>query len=339
MKKTTTAKCTVAAALLVLLLSVMGAAQDDFVMSPYRVTGETGTAHIFPTVQYHQQIQAQLGAVGFSGPLLYHGGPIMKGPIAYYAIFWVPPTLQDGTPTSLSAKYESLAKQFLADYGGHGIANNSTQYFYTVSGVNHYFVDGASLGGAFVDTDAYPPAGCVDSAVHAPNCITDAQLQAELTKVMTLKGWKAALNHMFLVFTSQGEGSCFDSSSTQCAYTLYCAYHNFFGATATPTIYANQPFADPRFCFLSGTQKDPNGDIPADANVSVASHEMTEANTDPELNAWFDASGNEIGDLCNFNFGTNTWDGGLANQFWNGHNYEVQQEFDNHTGSCVQVGP
>jgi hypothetical protein len=74
--------------------------------------------------------------------------------------------------------------------------------------------------------------------------------------------------------------------------------------------------------------------------VNVTSHEITEANTDPELNAWWDSgNGEEIGDLCAWRFGTNTWDAGLANQMWNGRFYDLQLEYDNHTSGCVQVGP
>jgi hypothetical protein len=73
--------------------------------------------------------------------------------------------------------------------------------------------------------------------------------------------------------------------------------------------------------------------------VGTATHELTEALTDPELNAWFSAQGNEIGDLCAYNYGTNTWDSGNANQMWYGHFYEIQQEYDNHVTGCVQVGP
>jgi hypothetical protein len=63
------------------------------------------------------------------------------------------------------------------------------------------------------------------------------------------------------------------------------------------------------------------------------------AEAEPDLNAWFDSSGAEIGDKCNFVYGTNTWDSAKANQIWNCRFYEVQTEFDNHVGGCVQVGP
>jgi hypothetical protein len=59
------------------------------------------------------------------------------------------------------------------------------------------------------------------------------------------------------------------------------------------------------------------------------------------LNAWFDSSGNEIGDLCAFKFGSNTWGSGAGagNQMWNGFIFQLQQEYDNHAAACVQVGP
>lgn len=336
MNKSFVGKSMIAAALLGLMIPVLAMAQD-VVNSPYRITGETGTVHIYPTPELSRQIKAQQ-VNPFLGVLTYQGGPIMTGE-NLYAIFWVPPTLQNGNPTSLSTKYENVAKQFLGDYPYHGIANNSTQYYSTTSGTKYFKATGG-LTGFYIDTNAYPASGCTDGVTGA-NCITDAQLQTEIARVMTLKGWTPGLNKMFLVFTSTGEGSCFNSSSTSCAYTQYCAYHGYFGSTTTPTIYANQPYADPTYCYSSASgQKAPSGDIPSDANVNVASHEITEANTDPELNAWWDtANGEEIGDLCAWTFGTNSWDGSLANQMWNGHFYDLQQEYDNHTSSCVQVGP
>jgi hypothetical protein len=97
------------------------------------------------------------------------------------------------------------------------------------------------------------------------------------------------------------------------------------------------PFGSLSAC--AAGQPSPNGVAAADAVTDVASHEITEAITDPFLNAWFDSSANEIGDLCAYNYGTNTWEGGLANEQWNGNFYEVQQQFDNHAGGCVQLGP
>ncbi len=64
-----------------------------------------------------------------------------------------------------------------------------------------------------------------------------------MQRAMTAKGWTGGLNHMFYVFTSFGEGSCFDTGSSSCAFTDYCGYHSFFSDSHNnPVIYANMPY-------------------------------------------------------------------------------------------------
>jgi hypothetical protein len=306
-----------------------------------QLTPSGGRVHIMPTVN---GAAALAKAFADTGPLLYHGGPIMRNP-TLYAIFWEPPALQNGAPTSIPLHYAQVNIFLVADYPFHGIDNNNTQYFQTAGTTKTFILNAGSLGGFVFDTSPYPASGCTDSLTPG-NCITDAQIQAEIQKVMRSKGWTGGLNNQFLLFTSKGEGSCFDSSSTSCAYVGqngYCAYH---GSTPTspPIIYSNMPFSELSVCQNLG-QPSPNGDPVADAETSVATHEITESITDPLVNvnsAWFTARGNEIGDLCNFNYGTNTWTSMVANDanhLWNGRFYEVQQEFDNHASRCVQLGP
>ena len=340
MTRSLVAKGALAAALFACLMPWVVTAQD-VVNSPYVVSGETGSVHIYPTPALSEQIKikTQQGPALGPGVLSYHGGPIMTG-VNLYAIFWVPAKLQKGQPTTLTAKYESVAKQMLADYPYHGIANNSTQYYSTKNGVNTYFAGIGGWVGSYVDTNPYPASGCSDT-VTPGNCITDAQLQHEISRVMGVNHWTPGLNKIFIVFTSIGEGSCTTSSS--CAYTQYCAYHGNFGSPTNPTIYANMPYANPTHCYAS-SQHDPSGDIPSDAIVNVTSHEITEATTDPLVSTgpygWYDdANGEEIGDLCAWMFGTADWHSGLANQMWNGHFYDLQLEYDNHTSSCVKIGP
>jgi hypothetical protein len=309
-------------------------AQEEIQFSPLTLISGDSIAHIFPTVN-------EAGALGVpgadSGPLLYHGGPIISS-VTTYAIFWLPASgkLQNGASTSLSAHYQAVQDNMLADYPGHGIDNNNTEYYETSGTITTYIHNAGGLGGSDVDTDAYPASGCTDHDTPG-NCITDAQIRAEIEKVMSVKGWTGGINKIFLLFTSSGEGSCFSSSSSSCAYTQYCAYHSYVSGT-TPIIYGNEPYGNTTFCQVGGTPS-PNNDAAADTATTAASHEVSEAITDPELNAWYTGQGNEIGDLCAYIYGTNTWDSGKANQMWNGHFYELQKEFDNHAGSCAQVGP
>lgn len=48
----------------------------------------------------------------------------------------------------------------------------------------------------------------------------------------------------------------------------------------------------------------PNGNPAGDAMLSVYAHEVAEAATDPELNAWYDINGEENADKCAWTFGS-----------------------------------
>jgi hypothetical protein len=335
-------------------LASNGRAQEG-VVSDLNVSSPGHNVHIFPTVNR----VATLGNLGMAGtPLSYHGGPVMTKANTY-AIFWIPTKLQNGAATSLPTHYQNVQTALLSQYPGHGIDNNNTQYYMTSRVGFFWFTSYIQNAGGFVasyvDTTPYPASGCTDSYTPG-NCLTDAQLQTEIQNVITLKGWPTGINNMFLLYTSSGEGSCTDSTSASCAYkaplpwNAYCAYHSYFFMGSNPVIYGNEPYGDPNVCQVAGTPS-PNSDAAADAAATVTSHELTEAITDPELNAWYDGSGAEIGDKCAWNYGTNTYDSAKANQSWFvsfsnlifgggpiGY-YELQQEYDNHAGGCVQLGP
>ena len=55
--------------------------------------------------------------------------------------------------------------------------------------------------------------------------------------------------------------------------------------------------------------------------------------------AWLDASGDEVADICAWNFGSplgTALDGQPYNQLINGHEYELQQEYSNDGSQCLQ---
>ena len=88
----------------------------------------------------------------------------------------------------------------------------------------------------------------------------------------------------------------------------------------------------------------PNGN-PSDEELSGGLvHEHSEGVTDPELNAWFDEQGKEVGDKCrvskaNEEFGDplgHASNGSDYNQVLNGHLYWYQQEWSNEVGGCAQ---
>lgn len=301
------------------------------------------SAHIFPTVSAANGLKARVANP--PGPLKYNGGQIMPT-IQIYNIFWKPLTLQSGAAANMSAHYMFVANGLATDYAGHDISSNNTQYYQNISGVTYVSGlstpggGGGSYGGSYLDTNAYPASVCSDSATPK-NCITDPQLQRELKRVMALNGWTGGLNKIYMIYTAQGEGSCFTASSgaANCAYTGYCAYHSSMMIGATPVIYANEPYGSAADCQAAGTPS-PTGDVAADTAMTSASHEISEAITDPLVGTgWTDTAGYEIGDLCAYVYGANSYDKSKANQFWNGRYYELQEEWDNHAAACVQKGP
>src|SRR4029453_5120921 len=77
--------------------------------------------------------------------------------------------------------------------------------------------------------------------------------------------------------------------------TSYCGWHTHGTLRGVDVKYSF--VGNPTACPLVGasvgncsaqTASSPNGDVGVDAMVSVIAHELEEAVTDPDLNAWFD---------------------------------------------------
>ena len=262
-----------------------------------------------------------------SGDLTWHGGPVMHTN-STYTIFWAP------SGFTYPAGYVNLVNQYFTDVG-HDSGGDQNVY-----GILNQYSDGSghitynsTFAGTVNDTHTYPASGCSDG-FGTTKCLTDAQLQTEIQSVVTAQGWPHNGTAEYFLITPQNVGSCFDSSSTQCSYSLYCAYHSSFSVSGGEILYANQPFAHVSGC---STGQSPNANA-ADDVINVISHEHNETISDPNGNAWFDAAGFEDGDKCAWDFGTPL--GGSAgsefNEVINGNHYFLQREYDNSTHSCLQ---
>lgn len=269
------------------------------------------------------------GARGSGSNLSYHNGPVMRTNTVY-AVYWIP------AGYSVSSNYRTLIDGFFQNVAAdNGKTSNvyfsDTQYSDT-SGKIAY---NSSFGGSVVDTNALPASGCTDS--YTTVCLTDAQLQAELTKVMAASGWTGGAGKLFFIFTARGIGSCAGSS---CAFSQYCAYHSWIGNGTGAILYANMPYAD-TVAAACDIGQHPNGDD-ADATLNVTSHEHNEAITDAQGSAWFDRRGYENGDKCAWNFGTALGSTGGTNTMYNQAigtgRYYLQQEWSNARSGCVLTG-
>jgi hypothetical protein len=271
-------------------------------------------------------------------PLEYHGGPVMTSN-TNYALYWDPlgaPSYPAGYQAGLNRYFEDLA----ADSGG--IQNtDSVLTQYDDSAGEHANYD-SHFGGELLDTDPYPANGC--SA--APICLTDEQLRAEITRYVGEHDLPTDLSHEYFLLTPAAVESCLEAKSRKCSvgatHAVYCSYHGDIPVAGGVIVYANDPFIDETGCDTG--EQHPN-DNASDATIGGGlAHEHSESVTDPELNAWYDAKGEEVADKCATGkeateFGEAL---GLApdraryNEVIDGDLYYYQQMWSNETGSCLQ---
>ncbi len=260
-----------------------------------------------------------------------------------YAIYWLPPG------QTMSPNYQGIINGFFQNVAAAGglsstVYGSDTQY-YMGSNPQVFIQARSTFGGTFVDTSSPIPGGSCNGqytptiASHLTGCVTDSQIQTEIEHVLGVTGWTPGPTKLFLLFTPRSVGSCADATSGTCAYTFYCAYHSDYVDSQGDVLYANQPYTETGQLGLPGacdSGQHPNGDW-ADATLNVASHEHNEAVTDPDGNAWYDASGNENGDKCAWNFGTAVGATGFGqyNQMIGTGKYYLQQEWSNASSSCV----
>ena len=274
--------------------------------------------------------QARALKPGGGSNLSYHNGPVMLSN-QVYLVFWEP------SGYSVSNNYNTLIPQFFGDVAAD--SNKSTNVYWSdtqyYNSTKNKIAYSSSLGATYIDTSPLPASGCTDKDTSV--CLTDAQIQTELTTVMSKRGWTGGANKLFFMFTAKGIGSCTTTSSGSCAFTQYCAYHSWIGSGSNATMYANMPYADtvPAACDAG---QHPNGDD-ADATINVTSHEHNEAITDPQGSAWYDRRGYENGDKCAWNFGSVSGTAGAEyNQTINNDHYFLQQEWSNASSGCVLQG-
>lgn len=269
--------------------------------------------HLLPTLQrvdaaVHQNLLG--GPLPVDVPLQYNGGPVEVSGSTSYAIFWEP------AGSSVSASYHQLLQRYFTDFGGSSLDGLASQY--TQAG-GQPIAPVSSLGGSAVDATPFP---------ESP--LQDQDIQNEVIRVAQGHGWTGGIGNVFYVFTPSGVSSC---NAGQCSFTTFCAYHGAFTANGQQFLYADMPYAGTDLAGC-GAPSSPNGDMNADSEISIVSHEQMETITDPLGNAWYDLLGLEIGDKCRSSYA-----GASPDVVLGGHPYEVQDEYSNRAllllGQCA----
>jgi hypothetical protein len=289
-----------------------------------------------PTPGHVHFMQAFKGQKG-SPPLrtrnmTYHGGPVETAPAVYIDFWgtWWNTTATTGSDGSLSYT-NTQAKTYITDFfnnvGGSGWNNTVGQYCQGVitgtincgsSGI-HIQNLSAQLKGYFVSANPVPSSPS-QSQIAAEAQSAAAQLQYS-------PGSQPAAT--ILVFTpSHHSESGFGTS--------WCAWHSVTSLNGHSLPYSYMPYQPDAgaACGENFVNPTPNsyGNGYFDGFSVVGGHEYTEAETDPVTAsgsyAWYDGSGQEIGDKC-------AWSSSSTNITLSGKSYAVQPLWSNTNNGCV----
>lgn len=213
-----------------------------------------------------------------SGPLRDHGGPQIAN-ASFQLVFWNV-AVAGSTQTSLG--YARIQDQLFAFAGafsdGARWDGSATDDYTIVQQYGSRWAIAATLGAPAPLVDAQPTQGQIsDSAIRSYlGGLFDAGRLAPSESVVYGVFFPPGMR-----IRSGGGSSC----------TSFCAYHGHFLRGTQQIKYAVFPYLNCGGCSLAGKSV-------ADMLTITASHEVREAVTDPELNAWFDAAGYEADDKC-----------------------------------------
>lgn len=281
---------------------------------------------------------------GCKPPLTYSGGPILDtagdSGVSVTPIYWA---ASDADP--IPAEYQHGINAYINDVAADsGSSDNvysvSTEYYEKTAGAKNYLRYKLTAGAAIIDTAPLPENGC-EVAEGSVACITDEQIQSELTRIVALSGQGTGLHHFYPIFFAPGVETQ-DADGTN-SNSSFCGYHSSVGTGDQRIFYGNEPY-ETTGCDAGQA---PSGDLTTDGAIGTLSHELMETLTDPvgDSTAWNDKEGYEIGDICAGYFGPSLGSTDDAdprhtqyNQLINGHGYYTQTEFSNKAFGKYGVG-
>ena len=286
---------------------------------------------------------------GCAPPLEYSGGVVMNstGPagVTITPIYWVPADVAQFPPDYPSIINGYISNVAAASGSTSNVYSVTTEYYREVGGARTNIDYRITAGAPVVDTQPFPADGC-EVLEGYDRCITDAQLRTELKRVTTELGLTTDISNFYPVFFPPGVITQ-DLDGVSDSVSIYCGYHRAFGTGDSLIVYGNEPYEEDG----CDSGQAPNGNLIADGAVSVLSHEIIEAITDPtDSPAWTDAVGYEIADICTNDYGEALGSTDPANpnrtqynQLINGGTYYTQTEFSNEAfdtlgmgGGCIQ---
>jgi len=243
-----------------------------------------------------------------SSGISYHGGPLILGGVNAYVIWY-------GNWSGNSAT--TIIADFLSSEGGSAYFNINTTYY-------------NGSGTKVLNNITYK--GSINDSYSQGTSLSDSQIQTIVSSAISSGKLPKDPNGVYFVLTSA------DVTANSGFCTQYCGWHTHgtIGGSDIKYSFVGNPDRCPSACSAQTTS--PNGNAGADGMVSIIAHELEEAVTDPDLNAWFDSRGAENADKCAWTFGATTTmsNGAHYNMTIGTRKYLIQQNWVNAgSGYCA----
>ena len=239
----------------------------------------------------------------------YHGGPLILGTTNVYYIWY-------GNWSGNTAT--TILTDLAQNIGGSPYFNINTTYY---NGSNVHVTNSVSYVNS--TTDNY----------SRGTALSDSDIQAIVASAISSGRLPYDTNAVYFVLTSA------DVNETTGFCTQYCGWHTHGTINGFDIKYAfiGNPDRCPSACEAQTTG--PNGNAGADGMASIISHELEEAVTDPDLNAWYDTRGQENADKCAWTFGTtfSAGNGSVYNVTLGSRNYLIQRNWVNASGGYCSM--
>jgi len=241
----------------------------------------------------------------------YHGGPVLTGTTNVYFIWY-------GNWSGNSAT--TLLTDLATSIGGSSYFNINTTYY---NGSNVHVSNSVHYASS---TSVAYPYGTSLSDASIFNVVADAINGGHLAK---------NTNALYFVLTSQDV----NASSGFC--TQYCGWHTHGTIAGSDIKYSFVGNAARCITSCAAQSNGPNGNGGVDGMISVMSHELEEAVTDPLGTAWYDAAGYENGDKCAWTWGTTSTasNGSAYNITLGTRQYLIQQNWEKTAQVCTMHYP
>ncbi len=325
---------------LALLTLAAGAAQAKVVVIGGKSFGVTPTPKAVAQSTALGRIRPL--TVGGHQPLLeYHNGPLMLSS-KLYLIFW-------GPENSFAKSYTEPIIQYAKDLESDESLTTdefsvAEQY---ANKASEHITGKVTFGGDLFDTTTYPKREPAGGCPETGQCVSDAQIRAEILKDIEAQGWPTDTSGKpeaeYLMYTPEGVANCIEPNECTFSEFGFCAYHAEITAIAPSNHVA--PYSDLPYmgeCDSGQAPTGVSGNKDTDGTLDSEIHEIVESATDPDdESGYFDKNGEEVADKCTFPtveeqpeiYGTplgGSLEGSTAfNQLIHGDTYYTQQIWSN----------